>query len=160
MRAADRPENARLLQALPMPTDEATAEEQLVLMGYAKDEAGASLLLTGQANTPRPAMLYTAPELDENPHAENAIQVRGQVSSHSARVCEGRLTDCRVRQRACVRRRRACVRAIGWLAGWLAGWMRGPREGADTRSISLYRSSQRGSSRSCSLPLANPTHPR
>jgi len=74
LRASDRPENSALLQALPMSTDEATAEEQIMLMGWAKDENAASLILTGQSNAPQPAMLYTAPELDENPHAEGAIQ--------------------------------------------------------------------------------------
>lgn len=83
LRAADRKENSAIINALPMSTDEATAEEQIMLMGWARDENAASLMLTGQANAPQPAMLYTAPELDENPHAENAIQ----VSSKDALAC-------------------------------------------------------------------------
>lgn len=66
----------KVLNALPMPEGDASAEEQLELLGYAEDTAAASLILTGKkdSDTQAPVMLYTAQEIDENPNAEHAIQ--------------------------------------------------------------------------------------
>lgn len=65
----------KVLNALPMPEGDATAEEQLELLGYAEDTDAASLILTGKKDSgAQPIMLYTAQEIDENPNAEHAIQ--------------------------------------------------------------------------------------
>ncbi len=73
-RYSNSKETQALLKSLPMSTDEVSAEEQLMLLGYAKDEASAEKMLTGTNKRSHQTMIYKAPDIDENPHAENAFQ--------------------------------------------------------------------------------------
>jgi len=71
------PEAQRIIDALPMSTDDVSAEEQLMLLGMAESEEAAQVMLgqsPRQNSGDSAALIYSAPEIDENPHAENAFQ--------------------------------------------------------------------------------------
>ena len=72
------PQAQAIIDALPMSTDEVSAEEQLMLLGMAEDEEAAQVMLgqtpKSRSSNGEAALIYSAPELDENPHAENAFQ--------------------------------------------------------------------------------------
>lgn len=67
-----------IINQLPMPVDQVSAEEQLMLLGAAESEEEAQRILgldpTKQAGGEGGALIYSAPEEDENPHAKNAFE--------------------------------------------------------------------------------------
>lgn len=78
----DTEEEERLLNianqkiaGLPVSTDVMPAEEQLMLLGMARDNDEASLMLFGEDINERPApQLYTAPDPKEDPEAQRAME--------------------------------------------------------------------------------------
>lgn len=78
----DTPEEEKLLSAanqmiagLPIPVDVMPAEEQLMLLGMAKNNDEASLIVLGPQGGERPMpQLYSAPDPTEDPEAERAME--------------------------------------------------------------------------------------
>ena len=78
----DTEEEERLLNlanqriaGLPVSTDIMPAEEQLMLLGMARDNDEASLMLFGEDSDERPApQLYSAPDPKEDPEARRAME--------------------------------------------------------------------------------------
>ena len=76
----------KLIASLPLPASKVAPEEQLMLLGMAKDVEEAEIMLTGQVSgSHQPAMIYTAPEVDENPHAKNAFE---DISDYTVQLYE------------------------------------------------------------------------
>lgn len=66
--------NNQLLAGLPLSTDEVSAEEQLMLLGMAStNEEAHKMVMIGQKERP-PPQLYTAPDPDEDPEAQKAME--------------------------------------------------------------------------------------
>ena len=77
----DTAEEEKLLSAanqkiagLPIPTDVMPAEEQLMLLGIARDNEEASLMVFGPRGERPPPQLYSAPDPEEDPEAERAME--------------------------------------------------------------------------------------
>ena len=77
----DSPEEEKLISAanqmiagLPIPTDVMSAEEQLMLLGVAKTNDEASLMVLGPKGDRPPPQLYSAPDPKEDPEAERAME--------------------------------------------------------------------------------------
>jgi len=63
----------QLLAGLPVSTDEIPAEEQLMLLGMATSNDEAMQLVQGNKERP-PPQLYTAPDPEEDPEAQKAME--------------------------------------------------------------------------------------
>ena len=62
-----------LIAGLPVPTDVIPAEEQLMLLGVARDNDEAAIMVSGPRNRP-PPQLYSAPDPTEDPEAQRAME--------------------------------------------------------------------------------------
>jgi hypothetical protein len=63
-----------VIAGLPLPVDQVSAEDQLMMLGIAKDNLQAALIASGpQGDRPAP-QLYTAPDPTEDPEADRAMQ--------------------------------------------------------------------------------------
>lgn len=65
--------NNELLAGLPVSTDEIPAEEQLMLIGRAETNEEAMAIVNGGRERP-PPQLYTAPDPEEDPEAQRAME--------------------------------------------------------------------------------------
>ena len=68
--------NAQLIRSLPLPVDQVSAEEQLMLLGKASTAEEAALILSGgrQPSQQEVGQLYTAPDPEEDERAARAIE--------------------------------------------------------------------------------------
>ena len=68
--------NAQLIRSLPLPIDQVSAEEQLMLLGRASTAEEAALIVSGgrTPNEQEVGQLYTAPDPEEDPRAAKAIE--------------------------------------------------------------------------------------
>lgn len=60
-------------------------EEQLMLLGLAQDNQAAALMLTGNQERP-PPQLYTAPDPEEDPEAQRAMENLAALAMQVHRV--------------------------------------------------------------------------
>lgn len=63
-----------MIAGLPIPVDQMPAEEQLMLMGVAKDSTHAMQLVAGSTADRPPPQLYSAPDPEEDPEAQRAME--------------------------------------------------------------------------------------
>ncbi len=68
--------NAQLIKSLPLPIDQVSAEEQLMLLGMASTAEEAALIVSGgrTPNQQEVGQLYTAPDPEEDERAAKAIE--------------------------------------------------------------------------------------
>jgi hypothetical protein len=64
----------RMIAGLPIPVDQMPAEEQLMLMGVARDSKEAALIVQGDQENAPPPQLYSAPDPDEDPEAKRYME--------------------------------------------------------------------------------------
>jgi hypothetical protein len=69
----------QMIAGLPIPVDQMPAEEQLMLMGVAKDNQHAMQLAAGSAADRPPPQLYSAPDPEEDPGTPIALSKRLRV---------------------------------------------------------------------------------
>lgn len=62
-----------LIAGLPIPVDQMPAEEQLMMLGVAKNSLDAALMVSGGGSRP-PPQLYSAPDPEEDPEAQRAME--------------------------------------------------------------------------------------
>lgn len=75
----------QMIAGLPIPVDQMPAEEQLMLMGVAKSGNEAALMVAGGAERP-PPQLYTAPDPEEDPEAQRAMENLATLALQAKRV--------------------------------------------------------------------------
>ncbi len=64
-----------IIAGLPIPVDQMPAEEQLMLMGVARDGKDAAMIVAGGGDRERPLpQLYSAPDPTEDPEAQRAME--------------------------------------------------------------------------------------
>jgi len=64
----------QIIAGLPIPVEEMPAEEQLMLLGIARDNEHAALMVQGPAADRPIPQLYSAPDPDEDPEAKRAME--------------------------------------------------------------------------------------
>lgn len=73
------------IAGLPIPVDQMPAEEQLMLLGLAKDSDEAALMVMGPGERP-PPQLYSAPDPTEDPEAEKAMEELALLAAQAQNV--------------------------------------------------------------------------
>lgn len=64
----------KAIAGLPLPVDQMPAEEQLMLLGLARDNSEAAMIATGPAGDTPPPQLYSAPDPEEDYEARRGIE--------------------------------------------------------------------------------------
>jgi len=75
----------QMIAGLPIPVEEMPAEEQLMLLGIAKDNEHAALMLYGPTAERYP-QLYAAPDPDEDPEARRAMEHLAHFAAQAQNV--------------------------------------------------------------------------
>lgn len=107
----------QMIAGLPIPVDQMPAEEQLMLLGIAKDNIQAALIASGPNGAGPPPQLYNAPDPEEDHEADRAMQNLATLAVQAQRTVSSGNTGMNVTQAVLNHTRNFFVHGVLPMAG-------------------------------------------